>query len=190
MIEPIVIVLRDNVSRDRIEALAVEHGWHPIGDVVRGHFVLASRRFYDEVGTMIEYLEDHTSDVRYMVIDGAAQDTVGTAVRDGLPSYTEAELVAELEGSGDPIVWIRGLGRLSVLRPKRLDARYFSLWERGFQHPSRAVRRAAIRTAYGCTWPEMHELVVGRVAVETELRQPLEHLRAYLDRDQSSTDKL
>jgi hypothetical protein len=183
MNDPVIIVLRDNVSRERVEALAGEHRWHPVGDVVRGHFVLASRRFFDEVGTMIEYLEDHTSDVRYVAIDGAAQDSVGAAIRDALPSYTEAELIAELEGSGDPIVWIRGLGRLSVLRPKRMDPRWLSLWERGFQHPSRAARRAAIRTAYGCAWPELAELVGSRLEHDTELREPLEHLRAYLERD-------
>jgi hypothetical protein len=182
MNEPVVIVLRDNTSRERVETLAAEHGWRAIGDVVRGHFVLASRRWYEADGTIIEYLEDHTADVRYLTIDGPGQDSAASALRDGLPCFTTEELFAELDASDDPIVWIRGLGRLSVLRPKKLDTRYVALWERALSHPVRAARRAAIRTAYGCTWPELAALVHARLDDETELQAPLEHLRAYLER--------
>ncbi len=185
MNDPVVIVLREQAVRERVEAVATEHGWRPVGDVVRGHFVLASRRWYDAVGTMIEYLEDHTADVRYFVIDGAGQDGVAALLRERLPCFTEAELLAELDRNADPIAWIRGLGRLAVLRPKRADPRFLAVWERALQHPSRAARRAAIRTAYGCPWPELAALVRDRLEHETELRRPLEHLRAYLDRAQS-----
>lgn len=182
MNESEVIVLRDNTARDRVEALAVDHGWRPIGDVVRGHFVLASSRWYDTDGTMIEYLEDHTADVRYVNVEGVGQKKVAAAIRDALPCYGENDLLAELEGNEDPIAWIRGLSRLSVLRRRETDPRFVALWERALQHPARAARRAAIRTAYGCDWPELAALVRARIGVEKELAEPLEHLRAYLDR--------
>jgi hypothetical protein len=183
--EAVVIVLREQAVRERVEAIAIEHGWRPVGDVVRGHFVLASRRWYDAVGTMIEYLEDHTADVRYFVIEGAGQDEVAALLRERLPCFTETELLAELDRNADPVAWVRGLGRLAVLRPKRADARFLAVWERALQHPARAARRAAIRTAYGCSWPELAALVRARLDRETELHGPLEHLHGYLDRAQS-----
>jgi hypothetical protein len=180
---PAVLVLRDNVSRDRMEALAAELGWRSIADVVRGHFVLASRRWYDAQGTIVEYLEDHTADVRWVNLDGVGQDEIATTIRDALPCFTVDELFTEIEESEDPIVWIRDLGRLSVLRPRNADPRFVALWNRALSHPVRAVRRAAIRTAYGCDWPDLAALVRARLEEETELRRPLDHLRAYLERD-------
>jgi hypothetical protein len=178
-----IIILRETATCERLNGLADELHWEEVADVVRGHFVLASKRWSDPAGTTIEYFEDHTSDARYVAVEGHAADAVAASIRDTLPHFDEDELLRELEGNDDPIAWIRGLGRLCVLRPTEPDPRYVSLWYRGLTHPQRAARRAAIRTAYGCRWPELLDVVRKRLGEEYELKEPLEHLLAYLERD-------
>jgi hypothetical protein len=48
-------------------------------------------------------------------------------------------------------------------------------------HPVEAVRRAGIRSAYGCRWPQLRAVVERRRASEQRLAAQLEGLRRYLD---------
>ncbi len=174
------LVFRESVDRDRIVKFARRLGWSGSGDVQRGHFVLASERFTTSDGTSIEYLEDHTGDVRFVQLSGPSQAAVAAILRESLPWYDASELLRTLPEAEDPLVWLRGLSRLAVYRPKQTDALYLSLWSRALHHTNASVRRAAVRTCYGCTWPELLPLVLGRITIERELKAPLTALARHL----------
>ena len=174
------VVFRESVDRAAIVRFARRLGWTAGGDVRRGHFVLASERFTTSDGTTVEYLEDHTADVRFVQISGPSLHTVSAILRESLPYYDASELLAHLPESRDPFEWIRGLSRLSVYRPELTHPRYLAVWSRALNHSVVAVRRAAIRTSYGCRWPELLPLVLGRAALERELERPLERLARHL----------
>jgi len=175
------LVFRESVDRDRIVAFARRLGWSASGDVQRGHFVLASERFTTSDGTTIEYLEDHTGDVRFVQLSGPSQASVASILRESLPCYEARELLKTLPECKEPIEWLRGLSRLAVYRPKQTNTLYLSLWSRALNHADAAVRRAAVRTCYGCTWPELLPLVLGRIAVEREIKRPLQALARHLE---------
>ena len=181
MSEDDTLVFRESVDRDRIVAFARRLGWSASGDVQRGHFVLASERFTTSDGTTIEYLEDHTGDVRFAQLSGPSQTSVASILRESLPCYEASELLRALPESKEPIEWLRGLSRLAVYRPKQTNTLYLSLWSRALNHADASVRRAAVRTCYGCTWPELLPLVLGRIAVEREIKRPLQALARHLE---------
>ncbi|MEM6293130.1 MAG: hypothetical protein AAGA54_17775 [Myxococcota bacterium] len=179
---PSIIVLNDVVHHAAILEVARRWGWKPVGDVRRGHFVLASERFTASDGTSIEYLEDHTANVRFMQLVGPGQRDIVRRLRQELPYYDEQVLLREVPQATEPVDWIRGLSRLAAYRPREFSTPYLALWSRALNHRDRAVRRAAIRTCYGCPWPELVPLVAGRIAVERELRKPLKTLAQHLER--------
>lgn len=174
------LVFRESVDRESIVAFARRLGWASSGDVQRGHFVLASERFTTSDGTTVEYLEDHTSDVRFVQISGPSLHTVGSILRESFPHYDADTLLGALPDADDPLDWIRGLSRLAVYRPELTHPRYLALWSRALNHADTAVRRAAIRTSFGCRWPELLPLVLGRAAIDRELKRPLEALARHL----------
>lgn len=182
MSEDDTLVFRESVDRDRLVGFARRLGWSGSGDVRRGHFVLASERFTTSDGTSIEYLEDHTGDVRFVQLSGPSQSSVASILRESLPCYEASELLRTLPEAKEPIQWLRGLSRLAVYRPKQTNTLYLSLWSRALNHTDASVRRAAVRTSYGCTWPELLQLVLGRIAVEREIKRPLQALARHLKR--------
>ncbi len=183
---PSIVVLDEAVRHAVILDVARRWGWKPLGDVRRGHFVLASERFTAADGTSIEYLEDHTADVRFVQLVGPGQLDIAHRLRQELPHYDEQTLLREVPQALEPLEWVRGLSRLAAYRPRELSTPYLALWSRALNHLDRAVRRAAIRTCYGCPWPELVPLVAGRVALERELRKPLQTLARHLERQHAS----
>lgn len=180
MSDDATLVFRGSVDREAIVRFARRLGWTPTGDVQRGHFVLASERFTTSDGTTVEYLEDHTADVRFVQLSGPSQTSVASILRESLPCYDADELLRLLPNAEHPREWIRGLSRLAVYRPDETHPRYLALWSRALNHPELAVRRAAIRTCYGCTWPELLPLVMARIAVDRALERPLTALARHL----------
>ncbi len=180
MSEEGTLVFRESVDRKAIVRFAVRLGWAPAGDVERGHSVLASERFTSSDGTTIEYLEDHTGDVRFVQVSGPSIHTITSILRESFPYYEAGELLDSIPDAEDPVDWIRGLSRLSVYRPELTHPKYLALWSRALNHSDVAVRRAAIRTSYGCRWPELLPLVKGRIAIEPALGSPLEALARHL----------
>ena len=87
-----------------------------------------------------------------------------------------------MQPSADPRSWIRALSKLAVCRPAKLEGRWLAAWERALEHPARPVRRATIRTCYGCAWPELVKLVERRRDTESELAAQLEALLEHLKR--------
>ena len=176
-----IVVLRDHVSFRDVRQLADGHGWSFTGDVPRSRFVLASHRWQTADGSEVTYTEDHTGDVRYIRVDGPDREGLARFIAEALPSWSQTELLVQAEQATEPLPCIQVLSRLAVCRPLPPHKRYIAIWQWMLKHRTRAVRRAAIRTAYDCHWPEMIEVLHERLAIESELVTQLQDLLDHLE---------
>lgn len=178
-----VLVLRDEVSPSSVGLVADAEGWKLREETSRAHLVLASRRWLLASGEEITYVADHPGGAQSLRIAGAGAAKVARRMRQWLPCHTEDELLAVVLGGDepDPVACVRVASKLAAIRPEQPDARHVAALGRLLGHPKDAVRRAGIRSAYGCRWKELRALVEERRAEEQRLWVQLEELRRWLD---------
>ncbi|MEM7153957.1 MAG: hypothetical protein AAF799_13995 [Myxococcota bacterium] len=177
-----VIVLRDEVSLDDLLQLAAEQGWVLRGETARAHLVLASRRWTSREGVELTYVADHPGGAHSVRIVGKASSRVARNLRERVSAYSEDELLAVVldHDPPDPVACIRVASKLAACRPELADARHLQAIEVLLAHPEPAVRRAGIRSTYGCRWPELRNVVDRRLAQEDRFIPQLEHLQRHL----------
>jgi hypothetical protein len=175
-----LVVLAESVSAHDVRAHADASGWMLVGDTPRAHLEMASRRFHTRDGTEVLEVEDHIGAVRSLRITGPSADAIARACEAALPTETPQALHAIVQ-RGDPVPCIRAAGRLAAGRPAAFDAAHLQAMQRLMTHPEPAVRRAGIRAAYGCRWPELRAWLGARMQVETRLRAAILGLVAWMD---------
>lgn len=174
-----VIVLRDEVRLDEVLAYAHADGWTLREETGRAHMVLGSRRWTALVGEEIEYLADHIGGTQTLRVTGS--ETVARRLRGHFAHHPVDELLAVvLADQPDPVQCVRVASKLAACRPPRAEPRHLAALGRLLSHPVTAVRRAGIRSAYTCRWPQLRTLVKKRRADEKHLSAQLEHLERYL----------
>lgn len=175
-----VLVLAPSVTARDVRALAVSSGWTLVGDTPRAHLEMASRRFHTRDGTEVLEVEDHIGGVRSLRIAGPGADAVARACLAALPTERMEDLYAIAE-AGDPVACIRVAGRLAAGRPAAFSAAHLRALQQLLTHTEPAVRRAGIRAAYGCRWPELRAWLGARMQAETRLRTAILGLVAWMD---------
>lgn len=183
---PEAIVLRDEASAAAVLALADAEGWQLREETSRAHLVLASRRWLTTSGEEVTYVIDHPGGAQSLRVEGTWAAALAKRLREWLPCHPEAELLDVVLGpSGasepDPVECVRVASKLAAIRPEQPEARHVAALERLLGHPADAVRRAGIRSAYGCRWKELRAMVERRRPVEQRLAVQLEELRRHLD---------
>lgn len=175
-----VTVLGERADLAEVEAWAATFG-PLVEDQRRGHVELALRRWRATDHSEVALMQDHVADVAYVTMVGPSAEPWEQELRHHFPWDRADELLADLTPDCSARVWIRTLSKLAVLRPNQPSVVWRAAWQRALAHPHRAVRRAGIRTLYGCGWPELPELIAARLRDDVELggllRQLLEHLR-------------
>lgn len=177
-----VIVLRDAVSLADLQAVARDEGWQLLGETVGAHLVLSSRRWQTDTDVEITHIFDHPGGAHWLRLRGVQALARARRLRARLPHHTESELLDTVLKPDEPdaVESVRVASKLAACRPTGFELRHLAAMEKLLAHPVTAVRRAAIRSAYGCTWPELRELVRRRRDDETRLGDQLGHLDAYL----------
>lgn len=182
MDEPLILVLLDQFTpqgpngMDGMDAIVDEHGWLLVADIPRGHAEPAAWQWEAPDGSRVAYIEDHIGDVRFFQITGPGREALGRELRRRLPYVDVEALLDDAETAEEPVTCIRALSRLVVCRPPKAERRWLDIWAKMLGHEHVAVRRAAIRTAYGCPWPELRAIVEARRGTETRLADQLEAL--------------
>lgn len=174
-----VLVLRDEVSLTVVHALAELEGWELREETGRAHLVLTSRRWSTPMGEEITYVADHPGGAQWLRVSGSGAVATTERLRGRIPCEDENELLAMVM-VGDPVPCVRVAGKLAACRPERVDTRHLAALKRLLEHPEVAVRRAGIRSAYGCRWKELRGLVELRRGQEQRLRVQLDGLRQHL----------
>jgi hypothetical protein len=177
----ITLVLDDSTGGAGVIAWLVAQG-ELYEDTARGYVELACRRVRTPRGDELAYLEDHVAEVRFVTIEGPHATTYAEAIIGEFRFVARAALLGSLGDEATPGAWIRALSKLAVLRPAAPDPAFVKVWSRALSHPVTAVRRAAIRTCYGCGWPELRMKVAERIELDVRLRGPLVQLAAHLRR--------
>lgn len=180
------LVLRDEASAASVLALADAEGWQLREETSRAHLVLASRRWLTTSGEEVTYVIDHPGGAQSLRVEGTWAAALTKRLREWLPCHPEAELLDVVLGpSGasepDPVECVRVASKLAAIRPEQPEARHLAALERLLAHPADAVRRAGIRSAYGCQWKELRAVVQRRRSEEQRLAVQLEDLRRHLD---------
>ncbi len=177
-----VIILRDEVRLEQVLALAEIEGWTLRAETSRAHLVLASRRWATGDRAEVTYIADHPGGAQSLIITGAGADDVAQRLSQRLPCHDAADLLAVVLDTEqpDPVACIRVASKLAACRPEASEPRHLAALERLLSHDATAVRRAGIRTAYTCAWPELRALVDRRLGLETRLVSQLQHLAQYL----------
>ncbi|MEM9455182.1 MAG: hypothetical protein AAGF11_13455 [Myxococcota bacterium] len=180
-----VIVLREDVRLEDVLAYAHADGWTLCEETPRAHLVLVSRRWTALIGEEIEYVADHIGGTHSLRVTGS--ETVARRLREHFAHHTVDELLAVvLAEQPDPVACVRVASKLAACRPPVAQPRHLAALGRLLSHPVTAVRRAGIRSAYTCSWPQLRALVKRRRAKEKHLGPQLEHLERYLiERDAS-----
>jgi hypothetical protein len=180
-----VVVLRDEVSLAAVLALADAEGWQLREETSRAHLVLASRRWVTTTGEEVTHVIDHPGGAQSLLVEGTWAAALAKRLRDWLPCHADAELFDVVLGveEPDPVACIRVASKLAALRPERYEPRHLAALERLLAHPVDAVRRAGIRSAYGCRWKELREVIERRRAEEPRLGAQFEELCRHLEGD-------
>lgn len=178
-----VLVLRDEVGLPAVLALAEVEGWELREETGRAHLVLASRRWSTPMGEEVTYVADHIGGTQWLRVSGLGAAASAERLRGRILCVAEDELLGVVleEEPPDPVQCVRVAAKLAAVRPDKADERHLAALRRLLEHPDVAVRRAGIRSAYGCGWPELRALVEARRGVEDRLAVQLEHLRQALD---------
>jgi hypothetical protein len=177
-----VLVLRDEVGVAAVLALADAEAWQLQQETSRAHLVLASRRWVTLTDDEVTHVVDHLGGAHSLRIEGPGAAGQARRLRERLPCHQEDELLAMVLGQEEPdaVECIRVASKLAALRPAELDGRHLAALDRLLGHPSTAVRRAGIRSAYGCRWKALLAVVEQRVAQEQHLVAQLEALRRHV----------
>ena len=177
-----VIVVGDDVPRSQFEDIAHDWGWERTGLTERAHLVMARVQYSPVPGQTATWVENHTSDVRTIRVHGKPEPvrSVAAELRESIPNEPRSALLQAATVRSGPAGLIRLAGKLADSRPARCDPAHLDALRRLLSHDVIAVRRAAVRTAYAYTWPELLPLVLERYEVEDVLDPQLEHLASFL----------
>lgn len=179
MSESVTLVLDHTVAGDDVEALARREGWRLRADTPRGHDVLASRHYAAGDDTSVLHGEDHNGRYRFLQIDGADASAVAQAVTGALSCVSPTQVLSRIR-EGDPRTCIRTAGMLMRVRPDAFDAAHYDALCSLLTHDDVPVRRAGIRAAYGCQWPQLVTFVREQLERKQRPQPGLEALLAWL----------
>jgi len=173
-----VFVLQDDVPRSAMRELAASLGWPRTGQTDRGHLVMASERWSPAEGITATWVENHTSDVRSVHVegDGEAFEAAVTPLRAALGHDDAATLIAAVDTATEPSALIRLAGKLATCRPLECNEDHLQALRVLLGHPEVAVRRAAVRTAYNYPWSELAPVIETQLADDAALATQLKHL--------------
>ena len=110
-------------------------------------------------------------------------------VRAAIPSDPRSVLLEAAHVRTGPGALIRLAGKLADSRPARSDPAHLAALQRLLSHEVLAVRRAAVRTAYSYSWPELYDIVFARYQEDEKLAPQLEHLLSYLKSQRSDSER-
>lgn len=163
------VALATDVTREEVKAVARERCWlwlSASGDVEGDkRYELA---FSDEANThFIRYQEDPVLGVALLRFEGPDPAAFANALRPALPLLGPRTLLAMLADAGTYAETAFAIAALGASSPPEPGADWRDAFERALAHPEPELRKIALMSLSGASWPGALELIE-RVAEEDE----------------------
>lgn len=153
------VVLKRDVTLDDVGVLSWREDWNTISFSRKGE--LPEREVWETMNgdTVITFLGDHITELRYLVIDGVQQERVRDLVTTRLPCWTHEEALEFLSRAHDRDEKIHGIYLSAVSAPPREWGRLAAKFREISSDSDTEVRHAVlVGIAYLGSWPSLREL--------------------------------
>jgi hypothetical protein len=163
------VALASDVTREEVKAVARERNWLWLatsGDAEgERHYELA---FSDEHNThFIRYQEDPVLGIALLRLEGPDPAGFAESLRAALPLLGPRTLLSMLADAGTYAETAFAIAALGASSPPEPDADWRDAFERALVHPEPELRKIALMSLSGATWPGALDLIE-RVAEEDE----------------------
>lgn len=152
------MILVPPTTREDFIEYASSAGWTYRSEVqeVRDRFVPYELAYSDADGqTWLRYVDDFAAEMPYVVVAGHDYESVAELVSQGLPVYSDEDLLAWAEQATDSREVALSCRYVAVAAPAQRELRFFAALLRGLRHPDPAARVMCIRACAYPGWPEL-----------------------------------
>ncbi|MEV5988880.1 HEAT repeat domain-containing protein [Streptomyces sp. NPDC052051] len=153
------VVLHHEVTLEAVGVLSWREDWNTVALSRKGE--LPEREVWQTKNgdTVITFLGDHITGLRYLVIDGAQQESVLDLVTGQFPCWTHEEALDFLSQARDRDEKIHGIYLSAVSAPFREGGRLAADFREASADPDPDVRHALlVAIGYLGSWPSLREL--------------------------------
>lgn len=102
----------------------------------------------------VHVVDDFVAGFPYLALRGPLAEPTARLLPKKVPIYSDAELLAWVEGADTPESLADGIRRLGVAAPPAHEPRIFAAFERAFTHADPRARVAAVQACAYPSWPE------------------------------------
>lgn len=155
---PIRIVLKEEVSRGRVEDFTWDEGLS-MWDFSHGGGLEPFVKIYHTRGdqTAAHYIEDPMVDLHYFVVTGEDVEGVNQRIRAGLPHFTRDEVLQQVKTAKEPLELAKAVRIAGVAAPEAWDREIFEAITGAMSNPDTRVRSSAAAAAAFAAWREFQE---------------------------------
>ncbi|MDQ2809089.1 MAG: HEAT repeat domain-containing protein [Chloroflexota bacterium] len=166
-------VIKESVPRSMVDQVAQREQWilqqETSGDEetpFEKTWVTSNRQ------TAIHYIEDPTTQVHYLYVNGANQEHILAILRSNLALYSLPELQQMIQNAQGTEARIDALYHLATAMPPIFDANFLPYFAAALADPNPDVRSAAIFACAFVTWVELRAPLeqIARHDQDAELR--------------------
>ncbi|MER6009324.1 hypothetical protein [Streptomyces bluensis] len=155
------VVLKGEVTLDDVGVLSWRQDWNTVSFSRKGE--LPEREVWETMSgdTVITFLGDHITGLRYLVIDGVEEEEVCACVASQLPCWSHEEALEFLSQAGDRDEKIHGIYLSAVSAPFREHGSLADRFGELAADPDPDVRRAVlVGIGYLDPWPSLRDLAM------------------------------
>lgn len=153
------VLLRDDVTEDRVEDVALDLDWIPLGSREATDNGPYEQIWEDEVaGVYVHYVWDDLVRMAYLLVQGTEVIAVETAIRAVLPTYAYGEVIGELRTATGREPVIDAICRIAVLQPNE-NVEIVRLLLNAADNEDPEIRRAVITATGYLEWRALLERI-------------------------------
>jgi HEAT repeat protein len=159
---PVVrVVLKREVTLDDVGVLSWREDWNTVSFSRKGE--LPEREVWETMNgdTVITFLGDHITGLRYLVIDGASEENIRDLVISRLPCWTHEEALEFLSRARDRDEKVHGIYLSAVSAPFQEHGPLAAKFREAASDPHPDVRHAVlVGIGYLGAWPSLRSLAM------------------------------
>jgi len=160
-----------------IDRLFEREGWRELDEPAKGF-----DRTWETPGVdaSLQWLDDSVLGTDVFVVEGADRERVAATIREAIPVYEARDMPEVFARAWTDTQLMNALYMMAAVVPATADPALLPLFQRGFEHNDRHVRRRALVAAGVAGWPELRP-AVERLAQDDPDADVRRHARTVLE---------